>query len=95
VIRTTTAGVGVAAGVGATVGVAVPATVGVAVAVLATVEVGVGPPLATVTTIEAVPNTALALEKALAEIVCDPLPTVVEFQLKVEGGVDARKAPST
>jgi len=97
VIRTTV-GVGVAVGVRTTVGEPVGAAVGVAVAVLVAVlvgaavpvAVGVAPPLLTVTVFDAVPSTVLVEEYAFAEIVCAPLVTVVEFQLKVEGGVEAK-----
>jgi len=78
----TTVGVGVAVGVRTTVGEPVGAAVPVAV--------GVAPPLLTVTVFDAVPSTVLVEEYAFAEIVCAPLVTVVEFQLKVEGGVEAK-----
>ena len=54
------------------------------------VGVGVGPLLATVTVIDAVASTVLLAAYAVAEIECDPFDTVVEFQLRVEGGVEAR-----
>jgi hypothetical protein len=67
--------------VGTGVGVAVgPDEVGVAV----------GAAFATVTVIDAVPSTVLVAENPVTEIVCAPLDTVVEFQLNVIGGVDAR-----
>ena len=78
VILTADAGVGVADGV--LVGVGLGVALGVAVGV------GVGPPLATVTVIESLPIWAPLLENARVEIVCGPLVTVVEFQLKVKGG---------
>jgi hypothetical protein len=40
--------------------------------------------------IAVVPSNALAEEYALAEIWCAPLATVVVFQVKVEGGVEAK-----
>ena len=93
-------GVGDAAGVALMVGVAVGAIVGVAVlegvAVLVgvgvegLVGVGVAPPFCTVTLIEAVPSSVLFAEYAVAEMVCRPLGTVVESQLKVDGGVEAK-----
>ena len=68
---------GVAVGVG--VGVTLPVAVGV----------GVATPFATVTVTEACPMIPLPLF-ALTEIVWEPFATVVEFQLNVNGGEDAR-----
>jgi hypothetical protein len=65
------------------VGIGLPAALAVAVGVD---EV----PLATVTLIDAVPSTVLVAENPVTEIVCAPLATVVEFQLNVIGGVDAK-----
>jgi flagellar biosynthesis protein FliR len=79
---------GVAVGVAATVVVALATTVGVAAAEL--VAVGVGLSLPTVTIFNAVPRTVPVGAYAVAEIRCDPLATDVEFQLKVEGGVEAK-----
>ena len=70
-------GVGVLAGVGAAAGVGVSAGVGVAL-------------FCTVTFTAALPRTEPLEEKAVAEIVCDPLVTVAEFQLKLTGGVEAK-----
>ena len=84
VIFTAPVGVGVAVGVGAAVGVGVAVRVGVAVGV------GVGIPLATVTVTASLPICAPLLLKARVEIVCEPFATVVEFQLKVNGGEDAK-----
>jgi hypothetical protein len=50
--------------------------------------------LATVTVIDAVPRIVPLAANAVAEIVCDPLGTVVEFQLEVSGGVEEKKLPS-
>lgn len=47
-------------------------------------------PFETVTLIEAVPFTVELAAYAVAEMECDPFDTVVEFQLKVEGGVEAK-----
>jgi len=54
------------------------------------VAVAVAVPFCTFTTIEAVPSKVLELLYAFAEITWLPVLTVVEFQLKVEGGVDAK-----
>jgi hypothetical protein len=78
-------GVGVGA---ATVLVGTGVTTGVGVTMMVGVEVG--PPLFTVTFTAAVPATTPALLKAVAEIVWLPLGTVVEFQLKLLGGVEAK-----
>jgi hypothetical protein len=67
----------VGTGVGAGVG---PLEVGVAVAAA----------FATVTLIDAVPSTVLVAENPVTEIVCAPLATVVECQLNVIGGVEAK-----
>jgi hypothetical protein len=100
VILTADVGVGVAVGVGVIVrvgvgvgvivevGVGVGVIVGVGVGVL--VGVGVGPPLFTVTVTESVPTWVPLLLKARVEIVCEPFETVVEFQLKVNGGDEAK-----
>jgi hypothetical protein len=64
--------------------------VGVAVRVGVAVGVGVGIPLATVTVTASLPTCAPLLLKARGEIVCEPFATVVEFQLKVNGGEDAK-----
>ena len=77
VIATTELGVAVGVGVG--VGVTLPVGVGV----------GVAPPFETVTVTEACPMIPLPLF-ALTEIVWEPFATVVESQLKVNGGEDAR-----
>jgi len=100
VILTADVGVGVAVGVGVTVrvgvGVGVIVEVGVAVGVIVGVGVGVfvgvgvGPPLFTVTVTESVPTWVPLLLKARVEIVCEPFETVVEFQLKVNGGDEAK-----
>ena len=82
VIFTAPVGVGVAVGVG----VGVPVGVGVDVGV----GVGVGPPLLTVTVTKSLPIWAPLLLNARVEIVCEPFGTVVEFQLKVNGGDDAK-----
>jgi hypothetical protein len=82
VIFTAPVGVGVADGVAVGVGVAM--RVGVAVGV------GVGIPLAIVTVTASLPTCAPLLLKARVEIVCEPFATVVEFQLKVNGGEDAK-----
>ena len=84
VIFTAPVGVGVADGVGVAVGVGVAMRVGVAVGV------GVGTPLTTVTVTASLPTCAPLLLKARVEIVCEPFATVVEFQLKVNGGEDAK-----
>ncbi len=47
-------------------------------------------PFETVTLTEAVPITVEFAAYAVAEIECDPFDTAVEFQLKVEGGVEAK-----
>lgn len=47
-------------------------------------------PFETVTLTEAVPITVEFAAYAVAVIECDPFDTVVEFQLKVEGGVEAK-----
>lgn len=44
----------------------------------------------TFTEIEVVPSSVALAEYALAEIVCAPSGTVVEFQLNVSGGVEAK-----
>lgn len=80
--------VAVLLGVALIVGVAV--LVGVAVRVEVAVEVAVGPPFCTVTVTAAVPSVEPELLSAFAEIVWLPLVTVVEFQLKVKGGVEAK-----
>jgi hypothetical protein len=100
VILTADVGVGVAVGVGVTVrvgvGVGVIVKVGVDVGVIVGVGVGVfvgvgvGPPLFTVTVTESVPTWVPLLLKARVEIVCEPFETVVEFQLKVNGGDEAK-----
>jgi hypothetical protein len=100
VILTTDVGVGVAVGVGVIVrvgvGVGVIVEVGVGVGVIVGVGVGVfvgvgvGPPLFTVTVTESVPTWVPLLLKARVEIVCEPFETVVEFQLKVNGGDEAK-----
>ena len=64
--------------------------VGVAVAVLVLLGVAVAPPFCTVTVTEAVPSVEPELLNAFAEIAWLPLATVVEFQLKVRGGVEAK-----
>jgi hypothetical protein len=46
--------------------------------------------LATVTEIESLPTCVPVLEKARVEIVCVPFGTDVEFQLKVNGGDEAK-----
>ena len=83
-------GVGVAVGVGVTDGVGVGVPVGVEVGVPVGVGVGVGAPLATVTVTESLPTWVPLLLNARVEIVCEPSGTVVEFQLKVNGGDDAK-----
>lgn len=87
-------GVAVAAPVGVAVtlkvAVLVGAEVGVDVALRVAVAVGVGVPFCTVTVIESDPSNVLEALNAFAEIVWLPLATVVEFQLKVEGGVEAK-----
>jgi hypothetical protein len=93
-------GVAVAAIVAVLAGVAVWATVAmgvgvlpvvlVGVAVARVVGVGVALPFCTVTLMEALPSTVPVEEKPVAEIVCSPLGAVVEFQLKVAGGVEAK-----
>src|SRR5258708_6896673 len=88
VIFTAPVGVGVADGVAFGVGVAVG--VGVAMGVGVGVGVGVGIPLAIVTVTASLPTCAPLLLKARVEIVCEPFATVVEFQLKVNGGEDAK-----
>ena len=88
VILTADVGVGVAVGVGVTVRVGV--AVGVIVGVGVFVGVGVGPPLFTVTVTESVPTRVPLLLKARVEMVCEPFETVVEFQLKVNGGDEAK-----
>jgi hypothetical protein len=100
VILTADVGVGVAVGVGVIVrvgvGVGVIVEVGVGVGVIVAVGVGVfvgvgvGPPLFTVTVTESVPTWVPLLLKARVEIVCEPFETVVEFQLKVNGGDEAK-----
>jgi len=100
VILTADVGVGVAVGVGIIalvgVGVGVIVEVGVGVGVIVAVGVGVfvgvgvGPPLFTVTVTESVPTWVPLLLKARVEIVCEPFETVVEFQLKVNGGDEAK-----
>jgi hypothetical protein len=40
------------------------------------------------------PSTVELVANAVADIECDPSGTVVEFQLKVAGDVDAKKTPS-
>jgi hypothetical protein len=98
VILTADVGVGVAVGVGVIVrvgvGVGVIVEVGVGVGVIVGVGVfvgvGVGPPLFTVTVTESVPTWVPLLLKARVEIVCEPFETVVEFQLKVNGGDEAK-----
>jgi hypothetical protein len=74
----------------APVGVGIAVGVGVAVRVGVAVGVGVGIPLATVTVTESLPTCAPLLLKARVEIMCEPFATVVEFQLKVNGGEDAK-----
>ena len=66
------------------------AGVGVAVGVGIGVGVGVGAPLATVTVTESLPTCVPLLLNARVEIVCEPFGTAVEFQLKVNGGDDAK-----
>jgi hypothetical protein len=78
VIFTAGAGVGVAVGVGLMLGVGVG------------VGVGVGAPLATVTVTESLPTCVPLLLNARVEIVCEPFGTLVEFQLKLYGGDDAK-----
>jgi len=74
----------------APVGRGVAVGVGVAVRVGVAGGVGVGIPLATVTVTASLPVCAPLLLKARVEIVCEPFATVVEFQLKVNGGEDAK-----
>jgi len=77
-----------AIGVGVTVGVGVGVPVGVEVGV--GVGVGVGAPFETVTVTESLPTCVPLLLKARVETVCEPFGTAVEFQLKVNGGDDAK-----
>jgi hypothetical protein len=81
-------GLGVIVGVGVMVGVDVTVAVGVAVGVV--VGVGVGTPFATVTVTESLPTCVPLLLNARVEIVCEPFGTLVEFQLKLYGGDDAK-----
>ena len=101
VILTADVGVGVAVGVGVIVRVGVgvgagrkhPARTARDAAIPwahQLVGVGVGPPLFTVTVTESVPTWVPLLLKARVEIVCEPFETVVEFQLKVNGGDEAK-----
>jgi hypothetical protein len=46
--------------------------------------------LATVTAIESLPTWVPLLPNARVEMVCGPLSTAVEFQLKVYGGEEAK-----
>ena len=97
--------VGVAVAVGVVVAVAVVVGVAdaVAVGVIVAVRVGVAvrvevavavAPAWTFTWIDALPTTAPEPLNPLAEMVWLPLLTVVESQLKVPGGVDAKYSPS-
>ena len=81
-------GVAVIVGVGVMVGVDVTVAAGVAVGVV--VGVGVGTPFATVTVTESLPTCVPLLLNARVEIVCEPFGTLVEFQLKLYGGDDAK-----
>ena len=66
-----------------------PLGVGVGVGVAVAVGVGVAEPLATVMVTESWLITPVLL-LAVTEIVCVPFGTVVESQLKVKGGLDAK-----
>jgi hypothetical protein len=83
-------GVGVAFSVGVPVGTGVLVGVGVMVAVGVLVGVAVAPPFWTFTVTEAVATCALLLLYARAEIVWLPFETPAEFQVKLNGGEDAR-----
>lgn len=69
---------------------AVIATTDEGVGVAVGVGVGVDEPLTTFTETAALPSFTLLLLKAEAEIVCEPFGTVVEFQVKVKGGDEAK-----
>jgi hypothetical protein len=81
-------------GVGVAVGVEDALDDGVDVGVGVCVGVAVAPPFWTVTVTEEVPITVLLELYALAEIVWLPFGTVVESQLKVNGGDDLKYLPS-
>jgi hypothetical protein len=81
-------------GVAVAVGVADALDDGVIVGVGVRVGVAVAPPFWTVTVTEEVPSRVPLELYALAEMVWLPFGTVVESQLKVNGGDDLKYLPS-